>query len=337
MSKRDNLLESIAKTTEDYRSNELDPPTPEHVGRWVRQFDEGAQEPILCEMDHVLKTTYLSKKCILKFLAGLAKSKNLAGENPCDFWRKVNFLCIQQQGHSQTELLSLFDTVLEKDYKFNTSGCGASEDIFVYLDDAMFSGNRVGNDLEKWIRETELAQATVYVIVVVIHKLAEWQIRERLESAIKEAGKSIKIQYKHLFVIENRKFHKENAGVLWPTNRLPDDNELKAYIESHPEYPFEPRPPGGNLGPFSSEDGRQLLEREFTLAGVHIQNFSDDPSDILRPLGYSPFGLGFGSMIVTFRNCPNNCPLALWWGDPDASSSHPLSKWYPLFPRKTYD
>ncbi len=35
--------------------------------------------------------------------------------------------------------------------------------------------------------------------------------------------------------------------------------------------------------------------------------------------------LGFGSLVVTFRNCPNNAPLALWVGDP----------WYPLFPRTT--
>jgi hypothetical protein len=35
--------------------------------------------------------------------------------------------------------------------------------------------------------------------------------------------------------------------------------------------------------------------------------------------------LGFGSVIVTFRNCPNTCPLPFWAGDP----------WYPLFPRST--
>jgi hypothetical protein len=35
--------------------------------------------------------------------------------------------------------------------------------------------------------------------------------------------------------------------------------------------------------------------------------------------------LGFGSLIVTYRNCPNNAPLALW-------VDHP---WYPLFPRTT--
>ena len=45
-----------------------------------------------------------------------------------------------------------------------------------------------------------------------------------------------------------------------------------------------------------------------------------------RPLGFSLLKtLGFGATVVTHRNCPNNCPLALWAGDP----------WYPLFRRKT--
>ncbi|WP_449265039.1 phosphoribosyltransferase-like protein, partial [Escherichia coli] len=45
-----------------------------------------------------------------------------------------------------------------------------------------------------------------------------------------------------------------------------------------------------------------------------------------RPLGHITLDtLGFGSLIVTFRNCPNNAPLALWVGEP----------WYPLFPRTT--
>ena len=61
------------------------------------------------------------------------------------------------------------------------------------------------------------------------------------------------------------------------------------------------------------------------------------PSEMLKPLGYSLFDPGFGSMFVTYRNCPNNCPLALWYGNPEYPSNHPFSRWYPLFPRKTYD
>jgi hypothetical protein len=69
---------------------------------------------------------------------------------------------------------------------------------------------------------------------------------------------------------------------------------------------------------------------------LRIRSFSQNPSPSLRPLGFGPFGVGFGSLFVTYRNCPNNAPLALWWGDPDADPSHPFSKWRPLVPRKTY-
>lgn len=34
---------------------------------------------------------------------------------------------------------------------------------------------------------------------------------------------------------------------------------------------------------------------------------------------------GFGAMVVTYRNCPNNCPVALWWS---------VDSFVPLFPRK---
>ena len=57
MAERDDLLASIAATTADYREGDLPPSTPEHVERWINQFDAGVQLPILREMDHVLQTT----------------------------------------------------------------------------------------------------------------------------------------------------------------------------------------------------------------------------------------------------------------------------------------
>ena len=58
MAERDDLLASIAATTVDYREGDLPAPTPEHVGRWINQFDAEVQLPILRELDHVLKQTY---------------------------------------------------------------------------------------------------------------------------------------------------------------------------------------------------------------------------------------------------------------------------------------
>ena len=51
-----------------------------------------------------------------------------------------------------------------------------------------------------------------------------------------------------------------------------------------------------------------------------------------KPLGISSFpGFGFGALLFSYRNCPNNTPLAFWWGDWNGNST-----WYPLFQRKTY-
>src|SRR5690606_18685353 len=113
---------------------------------------------------------------------------------------------------------------------------------------------------------------------------------------------------------------------------------VQAYAAAQ-RFGFEPRTAGGKTEHpvFSGEDGRQLLEREMLIAGVRIRGFAANPKDIVRPLGYGPFSLGFGATVVTYRNCPNNCPLAWWWGDPSQPSHSPLSKWYPLFPRKVYD
>ena len=45
MAERDDLLASIAATTADYREGDLAAPTPEHVERWINQFDAAVQLP----------------------------------------------------------------------------------------------------------------------------------------------------------------------------------------------------------------------------------------------------------------------------------------------------
>ena len=59
--RRQELLQSIATTILDYRQGEIAAPTPDHVDRWVWQFDAPYQEAILVELDHVLKQSYTRK------------------------------------------------------------------------------------------------------------------------------------------------------------------------------------------------------------------------------------------------------------------------------------
>ncbi|MCW5212427.1 hypothetical protein VU04_05915 [Desulfobulbus sp. TB] len=334
MSERDDLLVSVAETIKTYRTNELAQPTPAHVERWLSQFTPANQLPFLREFDHVLKQTFITKDNVEKFLQGLVTNEKLAGNNPAAYCQSAHFLNIQQNGQSQKEMVRLFANCLYDKYSLELDKCGRDGGDYIYLDDVLFSGKRVGNDLEQWIVKHAPQAAKVHVIVVVLHKGGSYFATRKLEGVIKESGKEIKVIYWRALEIENRKYYKNSSGVLWPTE-IPNVAEVQDYMALPSKYPFEPRLAGGAVAdPFSSEQGRQVLESEFLIAGAKIRSLSENPKASMRPLGFSPFGIGFGSMIVTYRNCPNNCPLALWWGDPEAASG--ALHWYPLLPRKTY-
>jgi len=331
------LMESIAKTTADYRKGEIAAPTPEHVDRWVAQFEVSAQLPILAEVDHVLKCTYFSQREVECFIAHLIINKELAGTDPCAYWRSVNFLDIQKNGHSQRDMLSIFGKILKEKCGIAIGDCGSKCGEYIFLDDAIFSGSRVRSDLDPWIQTKAPAKATVHVVTIALYTGSEWTFRVPLAESIKNSKKNIVIKRWRAIELENQKVNKDTSEVFWPVE-IPSYPDVQAYVKSQQKFAFVTRTPGSKTKHpiFSSEAGRQLLELHFLSAGVKIRGFCNNPKPILRPLGFGLFGLGFGSTIVTFRNCPNNAPLAMWWGDPDAVGDHPFSKWYPLFPRKTY-
>lgn len=337
MSKRADLLSSIASTINDYRAGELPAPTPDHVDRWVCQFDVAVRIPILAEMDHLLKYTYFSRQRVEHFLSSLVSNVDLAGADPCKYWRGANFLDIQKDGHSQKDMLSIFSDMLKKECGFPSAACSSKSGDFIYLDDAVFSGARVKNDLVPWIEKLAPDKAIVHVIAIAVYSGSEWAFRVPISNAIKAAGKGISITRWRAIELENQKASRDVSEVLWPAV-IPDYADVKAYVESQDRYGFVARTPGGGIALpiFSSEEGRQVLETHLLAAGVRIRGFCKDPKPMLRPLGFSRFGLGFGSTIATYRNCPNSAPLAFWWGDPKAGVGHPFSKWYPLLPRKTY-
>jgi hypothetical protein len=338
MSERRTLLQSIATIGADYRAGDLAAPTLEHVDRWVNQFAPDVQAPLLRELGHVLKATYFPKKRVSDFFARQIAHEKLAGASPCEFWRSAHFLNIQQNGHSQAEILELFGEALHAQCAVAIKDCGSPGGSYVYLDDVLFSGGRIGNDLSDWITRHAPAEAVIHVLVIATHRLGEYQCLKRLRKVAADAKKKIEFHIWAAVRLENRLAFRNTSEVLWPA-QVPEDAALAAYMAEEEKFPFQPRQTGGKLEIqlFSSEDGRQLIEKELLMAGMRIRGFSQNPSRALRPLGFGAFGLGFGSTIVTYRNCPNDAPLALWWGDPTAATTHPFSKWYPLFQRKTYD
>jgi hypothetical protein len=322
---RQELLESIAATISDYRAGEIPQIDAPHVERWIKQFDKAVRDPILTELDHVLKETYLPKTAVRKFLASLVKNENLATSDPCAFWSNVAFLDIQQGGDSQHVMLAMFDKVLHKHCGFHIKDCGAKPAAFVYLDDAIFTGNRVLYDIRTWLQTKAPKKPKLHVITIAFHRGGQWYASREIEKAAQVAGKSVDISWWRCLEIEDRKSRIDVSDVLRPTS-LPSDKLTTDYVQAL-RYPPTLRTAGslGENGFFSSEAGRYLLEQEFLKTGLYIRSVCPHLNKYQRPLGNMVLDtLGFGSLFVSFRNCPNNCPLALWTGDP----------WYPLFPRK---
>ena len=239
------------------------------------------------------------------------------------FWKSVNFLDIQRRGASQTEMLALFSTVLRKECGFTASECGAQPHTFVYLDDAIFSGGRVHKDLTNWIENKAPNEGALHAIVIATHQGAFFN-RSRIRETLQKTEKRIKLTWWHAIELEDRKAYTNESDVLRPVS-IPADDSMQRYVSSL-QYEQQMRKQGsvGKLKIFSGDYGRQILEQEFFKKAAYIREICPNLNQYQRPLGNMVLQtLGFGSLIVTFRNCPNNAPLALWAGDP----------WYPLFPR----
>ena len=152
MSERDDLLVSVANEIKTYRKGDLPEPTPDHVDHWLCQFTPDQQLSFLREFEYVIKQTFFTRKKVKDFLRALVNNAKLAGADPPAYWSSANFLNIQQNGQSQKEMLKIFSKCLKDECGLDLDDCGEDGGEFIYLDDVMFSGNRVGNDLEQWIR-----------------------------------------------------------------------------------------------------------------------------------------------------------------------------------------
>lgn len=327
MAEYDDLLNATASIIADYRAGEIAQPTAAHVGEWLAQFDECARLPLLRELRHVLKNTYISKSGVETFLSGLVTNAELTGGNPRDFWQSTKFLNIQTRGHSQTEFLSLFAIPLKSSTDLDLAQCGADQPTrFVYLDDGLYTGNTILNGLRTWLEDSAPIDATVHVITIALHKGGQYYAAGKLDDAAKAAGKGVRFQWWRLVELEDRRTYIDNSDVLRPKS-IPDDECVKRYVSTLEHQPVRRNGDSvGGLKVFSSADGRNLLEQELLKKGAYIREASGQFPVYARPLGNMVLQtLGFGSTIVTYRNCPNNAPLAFWASDP----------WYPLFPRKT--
>jgi len=326
VSERRILLESIAETISDYREGIIPRRGPDKVERWVRQFAEDVQDEILAEMDHLLQRTYISRRRMSIWLRRLVTDPGFCNGDPAGFWRHANLLPIQKKGNSQRELLAILHEVLREELELAPADCGSDDGPFLYLDDGVYGGGHILDDLRTWVAQTQRRECEVRVVVPFLHTGGQ----ERVEQKILAAYPRLALRFWRIYPIENRRELMNDSDVLWPAAVPSSAWDYVRYITEDARYPLALRE-GDSIGLnrfFSSGQRRHLLEQQFLIAGLWIRSNGPNLPETARPLGATPLKtFGFGATVVTFRNCPNNAPLALW---ADGNGS-----WYPLFPRLT--
>ena len=326
MSERTLHLNSIVQTIGDYRQGQIARITEQHVEKWLAQFEGDNQDGILAELDHVFQKTYITKQRATKFLTELVVNPKLAGADPCAFWQTSHLLTLQTAGNSQRDLLELFASPLRDQCGLEISDCGDENGAYIYLDDVIFTGNRVKNDIVEWVKGEAPKQGRLDIVVMAFHWGGQYYAETKIQEACKTSGKQIKTTWWSILRLEDRKTYTNDSDVLRP-KALPDVPLAKPYEESLTYPPaYRTGHKVGENGFFSSPEGRNLLEQELLIAGLRVREMCPNLNKYQRPLGNMLLeSLGFGSLVVTYRNCANNCPLALWAGHP----------WLPLFQRRT--
>lgn len=312
------LILELATIFKDYRKDEGLNPTPQIIERWINQFTPENREIILSEMIHIFKKMYLSENDIDTFLQGLIGNQQLTQNNPQYFWQNVSLLDIQNEGGSQHVMVKKFKTLILKTLNINVAINDYSKQHYIYLDDFLFSGMKLRTDLTTFSNSSP-QHAKLDVIYIGYFTSGEYFVREKWFK--QNNPKNIRLSIWRLLELENKNNCHNVSDILLPSTALIEEDEtIKNYCNEQGQYVARNLNQAPNYhckgnGIFSCEENRKILEKEFTLAGLRINSSIHDTNKRLywKPLGLTPFkGLGFGAMISTYRNCPNNTPLALW-------------------------
>lgn len=316
---------------QDFRGGGL--VTPKRVEQWVRQFSAESQNVVLAEMERVLGQTYLSRLQAIEYLESFFADPRIFGTSPGTTLRNTEFLRLARKGSSQRDLLSLADDVLNRTHGIDTRATKASPRVYVYMDDALYTGNTLYYDIKEWLG-TVPAGSILHIYFFAVHTSGWTYVRDRLEGDGLWGRVEGRIWAHRWYDTHEALDSKQER--IWP--RQFDSEEVEGYAQRLLDVGsarlFRPNSVQGDVL-FSSEQARDIVEREFLTAGVRITNLSNNPKLTMRPLGYEKLrSFGFGSLLVTYRNISNNCPLCLWWGDTSYPDTHPFSQWEPLFPRQ---
>jgi hypothetical protein len=306
--------ERIAEICGDYRQAEGVKVDAERALEWVTQFRLEDREFVLRETAHILGETYI----------GQARLGTLFDTFVQRFGHELQhrrWLRFQRGGVSQDWMIAELEVR-------HLRGAAAATSV-AYLDDIVFSGGRASQDLLAALDAGMLEGVDRVGVYTLIRHQASWSALENPQGRLRVAlnAKKIAFETRQLKTVRDGMFDTDDSTEVLRPVRLPKDGPHAEYVNSLRN--FKPRTPKELVrSVFSSDADRERYEAVMFDAGCAVRATCRYLAEkaVMKPLGATTFYTpGFGALTVTARNCPNNCPLAWWAGEP----------WFPLFPRRT--
>jgi hypothetical protein len=107
MTSQQHHIGGVARLLADYRQGEVPTPDSERVSRWLDQFHPAIRPLFISEIHYVLGKTYPNRAMFERFYRNQIKHGKLTGGDPEGYWKRANFLRIQSQGSSQSDVLEI--------------------------------------------------------------------------------------------------------------------------------------------------------------------------------------------------------------------------------------
>ena len=339
------LITDIYELIKDFRSDEGLPNvqmTTDRIRTWINQFDEADRVFILTELKNILEKRYCSKQEVKDFLKGAVESlkQHYKYASVSDFLLESVFLDLQRPNKSQPTLLRLMKEILQEHFQFNMENCGTREKKnYIYLDDVLCTGNTLFQDIKTWVNtndtdgQTYLAklQAQNIRLVFLYLIIHETNFHKKVSQFRFQIAKNFDSCYTLFRQIEIANGIGTKLEVVMPTtDNQPEfvtqyqqqvEEKVNAYCDekkiNHPNPEFyRPSNQPTTEQFFTSAANRKKFEDILLQRGIRILNAASANIPNLRALGYSLPSLknfGFGTLCVTWRNVPNNCPIVFWY------------------------
>lgn len=342
--------------------------TKDGVIDWANQFGENALF-ILKETLSILNKVYLSKGKAIFILRDLANKyyqefgswelvcvnlsllmlqKDSAGnpredKSQCIIVRMLRDIIMDESG------LDILDT-----NRFNEE----KKTVFLYLDDVLASGKTYRDDIVKWLKEDSRYQKVLsgeirldsfyFCTHSIQQNNALWYIAIQFSSHRNDIFHAINSNFKASYIITNGRKDGQSISLdnsclnfIFPiesecTRQCVENDTARYEVGGVAKVNYRPQNfPGTREILFSSPENRMKYEHLIFTKSVDIL-YSYEEAE--RKPWFKPLGLtnrtdksfGLGTLFVSWRNIPNNCPLAFWCQG-KIKNGEPF--WKPLFRR----